>query len=475
MVIETETETYTPTSNDAAHREAAGVTLALTCTAAFMAALDVTIVNVALPSIQASLGGTIAGLQWIGAGYTLTFACLLLAGGTLSDCHGPRAMFVTGLAIFSLGSLVCGLSPGMLMLNLARVVQGGGAALIVPATLALLREAHPDRHARARAIAIYAASGGIAQVSGPVLGGALVATLGWPAIFFVNVPIGIVVLLVTLSHIPSSSIRKQRSLDLPGQCAAMLWLLSLAAALIQGGQSGWMSVPVLACFGVSVVALAVFVALERRATQPMVPINDLDHFRTAALLAVAVILGFAYFGLFFVLAIFFQDGWGATPIIAGLAFLPMTIGVTTANLAIGPRVGRIGTRIPMMIGHALCAAGYLALSRIDGGTDYASIGILFAMIGVGGGLIVPAMTAAMFDAVQPERSGIASGMLNAGRQMGSVIGIALFGSLVARSGLIVGLHKALIVAGAVMTFGILLSGIRPKLHPQRGYRHDDRR
>lgn len=462
-MIKPETKTYPSISHDATRREAARVTLVLTCVAAFMAALDVTIVNVALPSIQSGLGGTIAGLQWIGAGYTLTFACLLLAGGTLSDRHRPRAIFIAGLVIFGLGSLACGISPGLLALNVARIVQGGGAALIVPATLALLREAYPDRHARAKAIAIYAASGGIAQVSGPVLGGILVATLGWPAIFFVNLPIGIVVLIVALSRIPRSSTFQRRSLDLPGQCAVILWLLSLAAALIQGGQWGWTSMPVILCFGVSMVALAAFVTIERRTAEPMVPLQIFGQIRTAALLVIAIILGFAYFGLFFVLAIFFQDGWGATPIMAGLAFLPMTIGVTTANLTIGPRVGWIGSRIPMLIGHALCAVGYLALSRIDGATPYLWIGILFAMIGVGGGLIVPAMTAAMLDAVPSDRNGIAAGILNAGRQMGSVVGIALFGSLVARSGLIAGLHQALIIAAGAMAVGCLLSAAYPKI------------
>jgi DHA2 family methylenomycin A resistance protein-like MFS transporter len=371
-------------------------------------------------------------------------------------------IFAIGVAVFSLGSLMCGLAPRLLVLNLARVVQGSGAALVIPATLAMLREAYPDPHARTRAIAIYAASGGIAQVSGPVLGGILVATLGWPAIFVVNLPLGIAALLVTLSRAPRTSIRQQVSLDLPGQGAAILCLLSLATALIQGGQSGWGTAPVLACFGISVAAFVLFVVLERRAPQPMVPINDLDPFRAATLLAIAVVLGFAYFGLLFVLSIFLQDGWGATPIMSGFAFLPMTIGVTTANLLVGPRIGRLGIRIPMMIGHALCATGYLALSCVDGRTGYVWVGILFAMIGIGGGLIVPAMTTAMLDAVRPERSGIASGILNAGRQMGSVIGIALFGSLVARSGLVGGLHQAVIAAAGAMALGTVLSAARPR-------------
>lgn len=433
------------------------VMLVVTCIAAFMTSLDVTIVNVALPTIQATLGGSIAGLQWIGAGYALVFGCLLLTGGALSDRYGARAVFAAGVAVFTAGSALCALSGNLLVLNLARVVQGVGAALIVPAILALLRETYPDRHARARAIAIYAASGGIAQVAGPVLGGILVTGLGWPSIFMVNVPIGVLVLAATLGRVPASATKPRKGLDPAGQIAAVIWLASLAWALIEGGQLGWASPMVIAAFMLSGAALWAFVVLERRVRDPMLPLGDLRNRRVTALLVIAAILQFAYFGQFFILAIFFQDAWGASPIKAGLAFLPMTVGVTVANLTIGPRVGRIGSRLPIAGGQVLCALGYLALCRVDQQTGYGLIAIVFAAIGVGGGLVVPAMTSAILEAVGPERIGIVSGVLNASRQMGGVIGIALFGSLIARAGLLTGLHQALFVAAMAMVAGCVLA------------------
>jgi MFS transporter, DHA2 family, methylenomycin A resistance protein len=199
-------------------------------------------------------------------------------------------MFVAGVAIFSAGSLACGLSGGLLALNLSRILQGCGAALIVPSTLALLRETHPDRHERARAIAIYAASGGIAQVSGPVLGGFLVSAVGWRSIFFVNVPFGILVLIAAIMRIPRSSAKPNRRLDLPGQITAVIWLLLLAVALIEGGQLGWTSSPVVVCFALSFVALVAFGLVERNTSEPMLPIEDFRHFRTASLVVISIIM-----------------------------------------------------------------------------------------------------------------------------------------------------------------------------------------
>lgn len=435
---------------------ASGGILPLACLAAFMASLDVTIVNVALPSIQGGLGGTMASLQWIGAGYTLIFGCLLLACGTLCDKYGAQRIFFAGVLLFSASSLACGLATGPWFLNIARLFQGTGAAMIVPATLAMLRQTYTDSHARSRAIAFYAASGGIAQVAGPVLGGVLVSTLGWRWIFFINVPLGLAILFA-LSRTPFSRIVASRPLDLPGQLIAIAWLTLLAASLIEGGNKGWLSPIVLAGLTASCLALAALVAFERRAPFPMFPLHALKKGQTKSILAIAAILGFSYFGLFFLLAIFFQEAQGASPVMTGLAFLPMTIGVTVSNLIIGPRLRGIGSHSLMLIGQILCAIGYLAFAGIGPGSSYLHIGALFAMIGLGGGLIVPAMTSAMLEAVPPEQGGIASGLINAARQMGSVIGIALFGSLTAQSGLVSGLRQSLGLAAVLMLVGAVLA------------------
>jgi len=423
----------------------------------FMIILDTTVVNVALPTIQSELGGDITGLQWVSGGYAVVFASLLLSGGALSDLFGARGVFLAGLGFFAGASALCGLARSLLELNVVRLLQGIGAALTLPAMLALLAEAYLDRHVRARAVAIWAASGAVGQVAGPVLGGALTALCGWRSVFFINLPFGAAAMLLAYRGVARSLARRARSLDLPGQLAGIAALGLLAATLIEGGRLGWSAPPILAGFGLFIFALAAFIALERRSRAPMLPLDFFKFPAVSALLSIGAIINFAFYGQFFILVLFFQQAWGASPLAAGFAFLPMSASVAAANLTVGPRVGRIGGRWPMVIGQLLCAAGYLGLLGVGPSSGYLEILALFAIIGAGGGLVVPAMTSAFLEAVGAERAGIASGVLQASRQLGGVVGVALFGSLIARAGLVRGMHRGQAITAVAMLIGCLLT------------------
>lgn len=272
----------------------------------FMIILDTTVVNVALPTIQNDLGGDITGLQWVSSGYAVVFASLLLTGGALSDLFGARSVFLAGLGFFSGASILCALARSLLALNIVRLLQGVGAALTLPAMLALLAEAYLDRQVRARAVAIWAASGAIGQVAGPVLGGALTAVFGWRSVFFINLPFGAAAMFLAYRGVAPSLAKRARSLDLPGQIAGIAALGFLAATLIEGGRLGWSAPPVLAGFGFFIFALVAFIAIERRSRAPMLPLDFFKFPSVSALLSVGAIINFAFYGQFFILALFFQ-------------------------------------------------------------------------------------------------------------------------------------------------------------------------
>ncbi|MGE5217545.1 MAG: MFS transporter [Chloroflexota bacterium] len=285
----------------------------------------------------------------------------------------------------------------------------------------------------------------------------IIAVLGWRSVFFINLPFGLAAMAFTSYGVACSMVQLERSFDLPGQLAGVAALGFLAATLIEGGELGWKAPPILAGFALFSLALVVFIAIERRSAAPMLPVDFFKIPAVSAIQSVAAIINFAFYGQFFILALFFQKAWGATPLATGFAFLPMTVSVTTANLTVGPKVGRIGGRVPMAVGQLLCAAGYIGLLRVDQSSAYLAIFILLAIIGAGGGLVVPAMTSAFLETVGSERAGIASGVLQASRQIGGVVGVALFGSLVAQAGLVRGMHQGQAVAAAAMLIGCALT------------------
>ncbi len=426
--------------------------------------LDVTVVNVALESIQAALGTSVTGLQWIVNAYTLVFASLLLTAGALGDRYGAKRIFIAGCALFTAASVACGMAGGMGTLIAGRMAQGLGAALCVPTSLALLTASFPDAAARARAVSVWAGVGGLALAAGPVVGGVIVDRCGWPGIFLLNLPLGLAAIWLILRHAPASAKTPERGLDLAGQALAVLALGGLTFSFVESGALGWTHPLVLSGFACMLAAGALFLLVEARGADPMLPLALFRAPAVSAACLVGLLTNFAYYGLMFVLSLFFQSAKGYTPLQAGLSFLPMTALVSVANLVSGRLAARYGPRLPMVAGQALAACGYLALSGIDGGTGYGRIMVPLLAAGVGVALTVPAMTAAVFAGAQRQRAGITSGVLNAARQTGGVIGVGVFGSLVAGGAtqLLAGMQVALILAGVALAVGAAISflGIR---------------
>lgn len=445
------------------------LTLIATSLGLVLVILDVTVVNVALESIQTSLRTNVTGLQWIINAYTLVFASLLLTAGALGDRFGAKRVFVAGFALFTLASLACAVAGSINILIAGRVAQGVGAALCVPASLALLHASFPDSAARARAVSIWAGVGGLALAAGPVVGGIVVDRFGWPSIFFLNLPFGLLGIWLTLSYAPSGSTAPDRKLDLAGQVLAILALGGLTLGFVESGALGWTHPLVLSGFGCFLVAGTLFLLTEARSADPMLPLSLFHAPVVSACCLVGLLTNFAYYGLMFVLSLFFQATKGYSPLMTGLAFLPMTALVTVANLFSGRLTARFGPRLPMVTGQALAACAYLALAGIDGKTSYSLIAAPLLAAGIGVALTVPAMTTAVLANADPQRTGIISGALNAARQTGGVIGVGVFGSLVAGrpEQQLAGIHAALLLAGLALGAGAIVSFIyiRARLKP----------
>ncbi|MCO5973721.1 MFS transporter [Actinoallomurus soli] len=399
------------------------------CLGYFAVIIDATAVNLSLPALGRDLGGGMGVLQWVVDGYTLTFATLLLSAGALGDRVGPHRVFCAGLALFTVASAACGLAPTAGALVAARLVQGAAAAVMVPSSLALLQAAHPDPRARARAVGVWGGVAGVAAASGPVLGGVLTDAASWRLVFFINVPIGLAALLLTVRHVVRPEGHGRRGLDLGAQITVVGALGLLTFALIEARTRGWVSPVVLGALAVAALLAAVFTAVERRTANPMLP---LGLFRGAAFSggnAVGLLINLGFYGQLFVLSLFFQDVRRMSPTLAGLALVPEGILVSLASFLSGRMTGRSGTRTTMLIGLVTGAAGLFALTAAGRSTPYPMLMVPLMAAGFGMAFTMPAATTAVVEAAPPERAGVASGAVNTARQMGSTIGVALLGTL----------------------------------------------
>jgi DHA2 family methylenomycin A resistance protein-like MFS transporter len=412
--------------------------------------LDVTIVNTALHSVGSALGGGVAELQWVVSTYTIAFAAFILTAGALGDRLGAKKIFMAGFAIFTAASLACALAPTSDILIAARAVQGLGAAILVPNSLALLSHAYPGEQERGRAVGLWAAGASVALTAGPLVGGSLIALFGWRSIFLVNLPIGLAGLWLTWRYTTDTP-RTPRDLDLPGQALAIGMLGSLAAAIIEGGRVGWSNPWVLAGFAGFVLLTALFVGQERRARHPMLPLSLFAHRMFALASLDGLLVNIAFYGLIFVFSLYFQqvNGWSAFA--TGLAFVPMMAAVLPVNLVAARLAERFGAPATIAAGALISAVGCLALLGIERGTSYWAIGAQLVAMGGGLGLLVPPLTSALLGSVDKARSGIAAGVLNSTRQTGSVLGVALFGALIGQAhAFLFGVRAALIVSALLL-------------------------
>ncbi len=415
--------------------------------------LDVTIVNVALPPIRSALHTTTSMLQWTVDGYALSFAVLLLSAGVLSDHIGGRRAYILGFILFALASAGCGFAPGINALVGARVAQGIGAALLVPSSLSLINAAAAgDRALRARAVGIWTAAGGVTIAAAPVLGGLLMQWFSWRSIFLVNLPLCLIGGAMTFRYAPlARRSGEARAFDPAGQALAILALIGLIAAIIE--LRAWQSERAVVAMGAALAVLAgsAFVRVESRVAQPMLPLGFFHRAAFSACIVFGVLMNLVYYGMLFVLTLYLQTVHGYSALQTGMAYLPLTATFILSNLVSQPLTARIGARAAMAAGAGLAALGYALLARLTADSSYDDMLAAFAIIPFGMGVAVPVMTTTILSSVEQQWSGTVSGALNAARQAGGAIGVAIFGALVAGGGTAVmtGLHTAAWLSAAL--------------------------
>lgn len=432
--------------------------LAGLCLGYFMVLLDTTVVSVALPAIRSDLGGGLAGLQWVANAYTIVFAGLLLTMGALSDRLGAKRIYAAGLAAFVAASALSAAAPSLGALIALRALLGLGGAALLPASLALVANEYPDPARRTRALGIWAAVTGVALASGPVAGGVLVDAFGWRSIFLLNVPLGLASLAATVRLAAETPRQRSRGFDPAGQLAAIAAIAGLSYALMEGESYGWGSAPVLGALAIAIAAAAAFIVIEARGRSPLLPLSLFRHPTVSAgmLAGMAINVGFA--GILFLLPLYFQQtlGWSAGS--SGLALLPLTLPMAVGPILTGRLASRIGPRIPLTVGFVLVSAGTLVQAWIGADTPYAVPAAGLLLTGIGIPFIIPPLTAAVLSSAPKELTGAASGALNSSRQVGSALGVAIPGAIIAASGsFLSGLHLALLAAFFVLLAGGVLS------------------
>jgi EmrB/QacA subfamily drug resistance transporter len=406
------------------------LTLGAICFGLFMVMLDNTVVNLALPTISDQLHAGLNELQWIVDGFTLPLAALMLTGGTLGDLYGRKRTFLAGVAVFTLASLLCALSPSIHVLIGARALQGIGAAIMMPATLAILTNTFTDPRERAQAIGIWAGVSGIALAVGPALGGFMVDGWGWQSIFYINVPIGVIASVITLLVVAESKSPKGRNLDIPGQVLAVTGLAALTYAFIEANTYGWGSATIITLLVGGLVVLGAFGLWEARAKSPML---QLGFFRNVTFLGsnlVGVAVSFGFFGVILFMSLFMQQVQGYSATGAGVRQLASTLAVMVSAIISGRIVAKIGARIPITIGMVLIAGAFFAFITVQADTPYHVYWWMLTVMGIGLGLVMSPMTTAVMSTVPQARAGMASATLNTLRQVGGVFGIAVIGAAV---------------------------------------------
>ncbi|WP_375386778.1 MFS transporter [uncultured Amnibacterium sp.] len=421
----------------------------------FLITLDILIVNVALTRIGRALGGGTAGQQWVIDGYTLAFAALLLLAGNLTDRLGAKRAVGAGIVLFLLASIGCALAPTLGVLIAARVVQGAGAALMLPATMALIREAFPDPRERTHALGIWAVGGAVAGAAGPLIGG-LLTTIDWRLVFGINIPV-CALMLVLLVRVLRSSVRP-RAFDWAGQAASLIGLTALMYGLITGGHDGFGRADVIGALVIAVAALTVFVLLQQQVSSPMLPLQLLRPIGVR----IALVVGFAFmignFGTVFVNSLYLQQHLGLTPLLAGLVFLPSAAFSIVGNIVSGTLANRFGARVPMVGGLLAMVVGLIGMIVAAPLGLPVLIGACMVLTGAGGSVAMPPTTSLVLASVLPAQAGTASAVFNTFRQIGGAVAIAVFGALIADPAHFVpGMQVSFCIAGAALLVAAVVS------------------
>jgi EmrB/QacA subfamily drug resistance transporter len=404
--------------------------LATCCMSLFIVGLDVTVVNVALPSIQHELHASVSGLQWVIAAYSLVIASLLMLAGSTADRVGRRRTFQVGLALFTLGSLLCSLAPTLPALVAFRMVQAIGGSMLNPVAMSIITNTFTERRERAQAIGIWGGTVGLSMALGPVVGGLLVGSVGWRSIFWVNIPVGVAAIVLTALFVPESKAPTARRFDQVGQLLIMITLAALVYGIIEGPSRGWTSAPILACFSAAGAAGVAFAAYERRRDQPLL---DTRFFRSlpfsgATLIAVSA---FAALGGFLLLStLYLQDVRGFSALHAGLYMLPMAAMTAVCSPLSGRIVGRQGPRLPLLGAGTAMIVSAITLTRLTPSTTTISLVVSYLLFGLGFGLVNAPITNTAMAGMPTAQAGVAAAVASTSRQVGSSLGVAVIGSVV---------------------------------------------
>jgi EmrB/QacA subfamily drug resistance transporter len=443
--------------------------LAVCCSSLFIVGLDATIVNIALPSIQRDLHAPVSGLQWTIDAYTLVVASFLILAGSTGDRVGRRRTFQVGLATFTLGSLLCSLAPSLGWLVAFRGMQAIGGSMLNPVALSIIANTFTDDRERARAFGIWGAVFGLSMAMGPVVGGVLVATVGWRGIFWVNIPVGIAAIVATALVVPESRAAHGRRVDPVGQVLIIVMLASLTYAIIEGPRLGWSSGTILGLFGVSAAAAAALAIYEPRREEPLL---DLRFFRSAPFTGAVVIAITAFSalaGFLFLNTLYLQDARHLSALHAGLYTLPMAAMTVLLAPLSGRITGQRGPRIPLLVAGVMTTAGALMMAGVTATTPVAFLMLAYVVIGIGNGMVNPPISNTAVSGMPRSQAGVAAAVASTSRQVGSSLGVALTGSAVAsalhgslRTGFVPASHAGwLIVAGCgvlVLVAGLATSG-----------------
>jgi EmrB/QacA subfamily drug resistance transporter len=436
----------------------------------FMIMLDNTVVNVALPSMQRSLNLKISELEWVVTGYALTFGAFMLTGGKLADLFGRRLMFVVGLVVFTASSLACGLAGDANILIGARVVQGLGAALMNPSTLSIITVTFPPKQ-RGTAIGIWAGVSALALAIGPLVGGLITQHINWNWIFFINVPIGAIAVVAAYAFIDESRDEShEQKPDIPGLLTSALGLFALTYGLIESNNYGWGSTRIVGSLVVAAIALGGFIMLELRQRLPMLDLSLFKNRTFAGANGVMLLVALAMFGVFFYVSLYMQQVLGYSPVQAGAAFLPMTVLIILIAPWAGKATDKIGARWLVGTGMFLLAASLFLFSRMGVHADFWTLLPAMVLGGGGMGLVMTPTTATAMGAVQRDKAGVGSAVLNSMRQVGGSLGIALMGTIIASRtasslklgnpqpvAFVHGLHGGLEIAALIALFGSLIA------------------
>jgi MFS transporter, DHA2 family, methylenomycin A resistance protein len=397
-----------------------------------IAQIDTSVVNLALKEIGVSLDAGVTALQWVVDAYNLVYASLLLTAGTLADLYGRRRIFALGIALFTLGSLVCGLAPNAAALVIGRAIAGLGAALEIPTSLAILTVAYPDTKQRAQALGVWASCNGLAFIIGPTLGGVLVSSAGWRSIFLLIIPLCVLALVLTATAVPESKDPKGRKLDVPGQALAVAALGALSLAVIEGPRWRWESIGSLAAFVVAAVAAVLFIVRQRGADDgALVPLAMFKNRVFSASLGIAAAMTFGMYAMLFLTPLYLQASRGDSALLAGIALLPMSLTFVIVSQLSGKIANAYGPRLPMTLGMAMMGSGLFMLALIPHNDSLLLIEAALLVIGCGLGLNTAPVNGVAVANVSSGRSGTASGLVNTARMVGATLGVAVLGAIFA--------------------------------------------